>query len=41
MLWEDFSTNQYIWGFVDGSISLYDKREYLCLDSSMETPGRF
>ena len=41
LLWKDFSTDQYVLGLVDGSINFMDKREYLSLDASMETPSKF
>ena len=41
LLWKDFSTDQYLLGLVDGYINFLDKREYLCLDVSMETPNKF
>ena len=40
-LWNDFSTEQYVLGLVDGCISFFDKGEkYLCLNASMETPSK-
>ena len=40
-LWKDFSTDQYVLGLAVGSINFLDKREYLSLDASMETPSKF
>ena len=42
LLWKDFSPDQYVLRLVDEFVNFFDKKkQYLCLDGSMETPSKF